>query len=244
MQGCDRRTGAWWFVRQALENYSAPLRHPRTPAENTVTMSFQKRGIAIRQTGIPSGREPPGTNANSGSSPAVFKQAQPQPGTRPSPLDGRLTTSTGTRSLDALLAGHSGLALGTSLLVEESGTTDFGGSLLKYYVAEGIVQGHTIHVLGMPEAWGRGLPGLGTGDEDKKAKKKVVDEEKMKIAWRYERLGDFSIGAGSSLRGGWSRVMFIAIYILQSYADEIFCREKCPTTKFCFEFESLCSLLS
>jgi elongator complex protein 4 len=207
-------------------------------------MSFQKRGIAIRQAGITPGREPPGANVKTGLSPAVFKQAQPPPGIRPSPLDGRLTTSTGTRSLDALLAGHSGLVLGTSLLVEESGTTDFGGSLLKYYVAEGVVQGHTIHVLGVPEAWGRELPGLGTGDDDKKGKKKVVDEDKMKIAWRYERLGDFSTGAGSNLRGGWSRLIFIAICIYQSHADEILHREECATTKFCIEFECLSNLLS
>ena len=47
-------------------------------------------------------------------------------------------TSTGTASLDGLLGGHSGLALGNSLLIEESGTTDFAGALLKYYAAEGI----------------------------------------------------------------------------------------------------------
>jgi elongator complex protein 4 len=210
-------------------------------------MSFQKRGIAIRQAGFVSGREAPGTNATPGSSPAVFKQAQLPTGTRPSPLDGRLTTSTGTRSLDTLLASHSGLALGTSLLVEESGTTDFGGSLLKYYVAEGVVQGHTIHVLGVPEAWGRELPGLGTGDDGSKSKKKVVDEDKMKIAWRYERLGDFSAGTGSSLRGGWSlpHMLFNSKYkIILSHADEISCRKKCATIKFHFELESINSLLS
>jgi elongator complex protein 4 len=51
----------------------------------------------------------------------------------------------------------------------------------------------------MNEAWGRELPGLSGGDgttawtEERKA-----SEDKMKIAWRYERLGEF--GAGT--RGG------------------------------------------
>lgn len=116
----------------------------------------------------------------------------PIPGTRPSPLDGRLTTSTGTRSLDTLLAGHAGIPLGTSLIIEESGTTDFGGTLLRYYAAEGVVQGHHIHVLGMNQAWGRELPGqAGTEASSKKPKEKEVSEDKMKIAWRYERMKGF-----------------------------------------------------
>ena len=116
-------------------------------------------------------------------------------GVRPSPLDGRPTTSTGTQSLDALLAGHAGLAVGTSLLLEESGTTDFGGSLLRHYAAEGIVQGHHVHVLGMNEFWGRDLPAL--ADESHGSERSSGSGEKMKIAWRYERLGDF----GSGFRG-------------------------------------------
>ena len=119
------------------------------------------------------------------------------PGLRPSPLDGRLTTSTGTRTLDSLLAGHGGLVLGNSLLIEEGGTTDFGGSLLRYYAAEGIVQGHQVHVLGMHESWGRELPGLSDGASNR-TKDERTSEERMKIAWRYERLGEFGAGA----RGG------------------------------------------
>lgn len=145
------------------------------------------------------------TNSSSSPGPANKPaQTQTSPGTRPSPLDGRLTTSTGTRSLDSILAGHSGLAIGTSLLIEESGTTDFGGTLLKYYVAEGVVQKHVVHVLGVPEGWGRELPGLGADDDDsRRTKKKGGDEDKMKIAWRYERLGEFGASVGGA-RGVWS----------------------------------------
>jgi elongator complex protein 4 len=143
-------------------------------------MSFRKRSLVVGQAGS--------------SSPSAPTKTLP-PGTRPSPLDGRLTTSTGTASLDALLAGHAGLALGTSLLVEEVGTTDFAGVLTKYFAAEGVVQGHAVHVLGMDEGWGRELPGLGVRKEDGR-KGKESAEEKMKIAWRYERLGEFGGARG------------------------------------------------
>jgi len=166
-------------------------------------MSFRKRNVVVA---------PPGSQAQA--SAQATKQA-PLPGVRPSPLDGRLTTSTGTRSLDGLLAGHAGLALGTSLLIEESGTTDFGGSLLRYYAAEGVVQGHHVHVLGMNEAWGRELPGLSAGDGSSAAKEeRKGSEDKMKIAWRYERLGE--VGAGA--RGGRSfTITKLIVVVVISY---------------------------
>lgn len=158
-------------------------------------MSFRKRNVVISQTG----------STFSGSS-SVEKT--PSPGVRPSPLDGRLTTSTGTKSLDSLLAGHGGLVLGCSLLIEEVGTTDFGGVLLRYYAAEGVVQNHHVHVLGLTEPWGRELPGLAPGDgKSAQNEEKGVSDEKMKIAWRYERLGEF----GASGRGGQSFAVDILI---------------------------------
>lgn len=148
-------------------------------------MSFRKRNVVLAQPGDSvAGRD------------ESERARKVTPGVRPSPLDGRLTTSTGTRSLDALLAGHAGLALGTSLLVEESGTTDFGAALLRYYAAEGVVQGHNVHVLGMNEAWARDLPGLSAGDGLEKKEEKKNPEDRMKIAWRYERLGEFGGSRG------------------------------------------------
>lgn len=137
-------------------------------------MAFRKRNIGI-------GRSP---NFISNESPAANV-----PGVRPSPLTSHPVTSTGTASLDGLLGGHSGLALGNSLLIEESGTTDFAGALLKYYAAEGICQGHVMHVVGLGEGWVRELPGKADEKSKDKAAKSAADEEKMKIAWRYERLG-------------------------------------------------------
>ena len=144
-------------------------------------MAFRKRNVGLQRG--------PGTADSATSTPALA----PQPGVRPSPLTGQPTTSTGTITLDNLLGGHAGLALGSSLLVEESGTTDFAGALLKFYAAEGLVQGHHVHLVGVGEAWTKELPGvIGAADAagDMRSGKNVkVDEEKMKIAWRYERLG-------------------------------------------------------
>lgn len=91
--------------------------------------------------------------------------------------------------------------MGKILLIEENGTTDFAGALLRYYAAEGVVQEQKIHVVGVPEQWGRSLPGLiGTAEspEEKRDKRK---DEKMKIAWRYERLGEFGAGVAGSRDG-------------------------------------------
>ncbi|OCT45072.1 Elongator complex protein 4 [Cladophialophora carrionii] len=147
-------------------------------------MSFRKRNVGLSGS------------ARSDASPQVLSKAQVQlPGVRPSPVDGRLTTSTGTASLDALLAGHSGLALGCSMLIEESGTTDYAGALLRFYAAEGLLQGHHVHVVALPAHWGRELPGV-VGESEKR--ETPAETEKMKIAWRYESLGQF--GANPSSR--------------------------------------------
>ncbi|KAL4948171.1 Elongator complex protein 4 [Aspergillus filifer] len=156
-------------------------------------MSFRKRNIGL-STGAD--RTP---TANSPEQPQRAVHQPPlHPGVRPSPDDGRPTTSTGSPSLDNLLAGHGGLPIGKTLLVEENGTTDFAGALLRYYAAEGVVQDQKVHVIGMPEQWGRTLPGLiGTAEaaDDKSDKRKG---DRMKIAWRYERLGEFGAGVAGA----------------------------------------------
>lgn len=115
-------------------------------------------------------------------------------GVKPSPLDGRLTTSTGTASLDSLLAGHGGLPLGSSLLVGEDGTTDFSGILLRYYAAEGLVQSHTVHVVGPNETWKNEVPGLVFAKApDSGIPESTKVDKKLKIAWRYGALGNAAI---------------------------------------------------
>lgn len=75
-------------------------------------------------------------------------------------------------------------------MIEESGTTDFAGALLRFYAAEGICHGHVVHVVGLGDGWIRGLPGVA---EEKSSRSKVAAKEEetegMKIAWRYQNLG-------------------------------------------------------
>jgi elongator complex protein 4 len=58
-----------------------------------------------------------------------------------------------------------------------------------------------VHLVGVGELWGRELPGLigDAGGEELEGAGKGKSE-RMKIAWRYERLGEFGSVAGS--RGG------------------------------------------
>ena len=153
-------------------------------------MSFRKRNVALSSG--------PSKEADSISNLAT-KPAPIPPGIRPSPLDGRATTSTGTHTLDGLFAGHAGLPMGTSVLIEENSSTDYAGALLRYYAAEGLVQGHQVHVMGVPEQWGRELPGL-VGSSEKEKNKDSNVAEKMKIAWRYEHLGQSA--TATNARGG------------------------------------------
>lgn len=160
-------------------------------------MAFRKRNIPLNK--------PPTAPSTSASNPP----AQAPPGTRPSFLTSHPTTSIGSPSLDGLLGGHGGLVLGSSLLVEESGTTDFAGAVCKYFAAEGVCQGHVVHLVGVGEGWVGNLPGVAEGRSGKERGGESVaggeggeETGKMKIAWRYERLGQ----AGE--RGAWHLLPF------------------------------------
>ncbi|KAL8932123.1 MAG: hypothetical protein Q9211_006516 [Gyalolechia sp. 1 TL-2023] len=198
-------------------------------------MSFRKRNVAL------SGTLAPHPKSDSDTLPAAI------PGVRASPLDGRLTTSTGTSSLDDIL-GHSGFALGNSLLIEENGTTEFGTTLLRYFAAEGVVQGQEVHVVGVGDPWARDLPGVSIaacGDIVPLESLTGPEKERMKIAWRYERLGDFGAGQ-SSARGGTPH--FAVYYGIQSpiatpainrkpEIDSSNEKDPIPTTAFCHTFD-------
>ncbi|KIW01956.1 uncharacterized protein PV09_06793 [Verruconis gallopava] len=135
-------------------------------------MSFRKRNVVLAQKG---------------ENPTV-SQKQTAPGVRPSPVTGHPTTSTGTESLDKLLALGGGLALGSNLMLEEDGATEFAKSLLSCYAAEGVLQGHAVFVVG-PDG---SLLMPGVAEENMTAQRnKAPEGERMKIAWRYERLGTF-----------------------------------------------------
>ncbi|ODQ80866.1 hypothetical protein BABINDRAFT_161061 [Babjeviella inositovora NRRL Y-12698] len=109
------------------------------------------------------------------------------PGVRPSTVTSQPTVSTGTNDLDKILL-HQGLPLGTSLLLEESGTTDFASVLLRVYAAQGIMHNrldatkaappntHVI-VVGQQSDWGKQLPGLYKGSRKDIKKAKVLEHE-------------------------------------------------------------------
>lgn len=113
---------------------------------------------------------------------------------------------------------------------------------MKFFAAEGVLQGHKIFVVlggggagaaGGGERWWRDLPGLAAdasqtqvgkkqGDDDDDgggvgSKKEEVGEykrEKMKIAWRYERLGEF--GGGGGLAAGSRGTKYVSFPVLSS----------------------------
>ena len=67
--------------------------------------------------------------------------------------------------------------------LRKNGTTDYAGALLKLHAAEGLLQGHHVHVIGMPEQWGRELPGA-TGEIDKRESVKRdgrQDEDRLEV---------------------------------------------------------------
>lgn len=124
-------------------------------------------------------------------------------GTRPSLHNTQLQVSTGVPSLDSLLGG--GLNLGSLLLVEEDSYEHYSRLLLKYFLAEGIMCGHSFvlsSVSEVPEDIINDLPaaifdnqGSSTmptltehgEEEDIEGGDKDANDE-MKIAWQYKKL--------------------------------------------------------
>ena len=145
-------------------------------------MSFRKRNVPLSGVGATI-------------SPSHDEKSS-QPGVRMSPLTSHPTISTGTASLDKLLGLGAGLALGTSLLIEEEGTTDFASALLRCFAAEGIIQKQKVFVVA-PEGWANQLPGV----VEERGSALTGESERMKIAWRYEKLG--AHGDERRPPGGW-----------------------------------------
>jgi elongator complex protein 4 len=150
-------------------------------------MSFRKRNAPLLGSGA------------AVSSPHDEKLSQAN--VRISPLTSHPTISTGTASLDKLLGLGAGLALGTSLLIEEEGTTDFASALLRCFAAEGIIQKQKVFVVA-PDGWANQLPGVvEERASDSRERTSIGESERMKIAWRYENLGVH--GEERRPPGGW-----------------------------------------
>ncbi|XP_075817765.1 elongator complex protein 4 isoform X1 [Microtus pennsylvanicus] len=130
-------------------------------------------------------------------------------GTRPSVRNGQLLVSTGLPALDQLLGG--GLAVGTVLLIEEDKCNIYSPLLFKYFLAEGIVNGHTVLVASAREKPADILQELPAPLLDDNGKKEIEDihnpktpeaDVSMKIAWRYQFLPKMQAGPVSSSRFG------------------------------------------
>lgn len=126
---------------------------------------------------------------------------------KPSSLNSSPTISTGIPDLDKLMGHQAGLPLGTSLLIEENGSTDFSGIILKSFGSQGIIhnrldpQAPNTHlvVLTLNNQWGKELPGLYKGSSRQKKKLAIKEKEDklsvqnlinkpdkdLRIAWRY-----------------------------------------------------------
>ncbi|KAH3680911.1 hypothetical protein WICMUC_000054 [Wickerhamomyces mucosus] len=128
---------------------------------------------------------------------------------KPSSLNSSMTISTGISDLDKILGHQGGIPLGSSLLIEENGSTDFSSILLKAFASQGIIhnrlnpqQSNThLVVLTSNIQWGKDLPGVYRGSS-RQIKKQAIreNEEKLsiqnlvnkpqidkdlRIAWRY-----------------------------------------------------------
>ncbi|KAI3402988.2 ELP4 [Candida oxycetoniae] len=111
-------------------------------------LSGRQTGTASAQTGLPlrgalakppaRGVIPPQRHENDSISAAAMN-----PGIRPSLITSQSTTSTGCLDLDKILL-HQGLPLGHSLLIEESGTTDFASVLLRGFASQGIMHNRSV----------------------------------------------------------------------------------------------------
>uniref|UniRef100_A0A060T9J5 Elongator complex protein 4 n=1 Tax=Blastobotrys adeninivorans TaxID=409370 RepID=A0A060T9J5_BLAAD len=172
-------------------------------------MSFRKKGVVISGRGsrnavagtVPG--DPRGVpGASMSAQPDIFNHG----GVKPSTMTSHPTISTGCPDLDKLL-GHSGLPLGSLLMVEESGTTDFASIITRSFASQGVVHdrsgyGTKLVVVGAGDHWGAELPGV-YKDKKSAAKEKIEQEASrvtvgnlaeprdertnMKIAWRYAR---------------------------------------------------------
>lgn len=117
------------------------------------------------------------------------KKSKPQiisiQGTKPSLQNAQLLVSTGIPSFDFILGG--GLPVGSILLIEEDVFDIYSKLFIKFYLTEGILNGHFIHLASLnedPLNIFNTLPGL--YKETKANCQSNSSDEKLKIAWRYQ----------------------------------------------------------
>lgn len=197
------------FKRKTVSLTSNPS---RTPPQALGASTAVPRGPMGANSGAaipPRGRPTPTMATAANAAISAPKSILEHCGVRPSTQLSVPTVSTGSSSLDDVV-GHMGLPLGSMLLLEESGNTDFASVILRSFAAQSILQSRVtdsgamkeskVIVVGVDESWGSEIPGVYM---DKKEKKKMdiaqdnakvsvgnlahdsAERKSMKIAWRY-----------------------------------------------------------
>ncbi|KAJ8667837.1 hypothetical protein QAD02_009500 [Eretmocerus hayati] len=109
------------------------------------------------------------------------------PGTRPATRNAQLLISSGIPSLDHFIG--EGLPIGSILLIEEDAFGIYSKVVLKYFVAEGVVSEHGLHIASQdskPSQIVSELPAV--EEETSKVSSKDNKEDEMRIAWRYQNM--------------------------------------------------------
>ncbi|KAG6887794.1 hypothetical protein C0995_012698 [Termitomyces sp. Mi166 len=125
-------------------------------------------------------------------------------GTRVSPATSLTTiTSTGIPSLDDILGG--GLPLSCSLLIAAPDLhSSYGDLVQKYFIAQGLASQHRLLIVDAnAEAFTKDImwspPGRSSiTDRDEDEKSRQQEDQKIKIAWRYEQMKPFQTTVSTS----------------------------------------------
>lgn len=157
-------------------------------------------------------------------------------GTRQSPsAPGTLLTSTGIPSLDDILGG--GLPISCSLLILAPDLHSAYGTLVQnYFVAQGLASGQTTCVvdensIGIFEdcMW---VPATGPIMEDKQEQDAAQQDEKIKIAWRYETMKQFQTTVDGN-----SNQYVVSLFDRASESSNIIFSQRSSTDEFCRTFD-------
>ncbi|CAF0984535.1 unnamed protein product [Adineta steineri] len=118
------------------------------------------------------------------------------PGTRLNSNGTLLLTSTGISSLDTFIGG--GLPIGSLLLIYEDKNSNLSDSILRCYLSEGIYNKHDLCISALRNDPTENLP---TKEENLSSTENRLDDEneKMKIAWRYENLSTIDSSSTSNI---------------------------------------------
>ena len=190
--------------RRRGEIVSGRERTPGVPVPNVANPMLNRSAVnrSVRGPPVSVGSKPPVTKNTE------VKEEFSHPGVKPSIVLSHLPCmSTGTKDIDTILV-HGGIPMDNMILIEEDGSTDFSGVLVKYFVSEGIIQNRLVGngkilnhciVIGMDSIYGNELYNIYAGNSKERKKKLVKEQEgklsvsninannELKIAWRYKK---------------------------------------------------------